>query len=94
MDDEERKKLINRLRRAEGQIHGIIEMLESKESCVPLLMQIAAVRGGLNQVSQRLISDHIKHCLVEVFKNGDEEAQSRKIADLIHIFTVYLGSKS
>ena len=59
--EEERKKLINRLKRVEGQIRGIIGMLENDAYCNDILIQSAAVNAAVNAFNKELLASHIRH---------------------------------
>jgi len=53
--EEERKKLINRLKRVEGQIRGIIGMLENDAYCNDILIQSAAVNAAVNAFNKNCL---------------------------------------
>lgn len=72
--DEEKKKLINRLNRIEGQVRGIRGMIEKDAYCADVLVQSAAVNAAINSFNKDLLSRHIHSCVVRDIKNGDEEA--------------------
>ncbi len=65
--------LISRLNRVEGQVRGIKGMIEKDIYCDDVLNQIAAAQAALNSVSKLVLENHIKGCLVEKIKNGDDE---------------------
>ncbi|MHB1152513.1 MAG: metal-sensing transcriptional repressor [Eubacteriales bacterium] len=65
--------LITRLNRVEGQVRGIKGMIEKDIYCDDVLNQIAAVQAALNSVSKLVLENHIKGCLVEKIKNGEDE---------------------
>ena len=67
------KDLMNRLSRIEGQVRGIKSMVEEDRYCVDVLTQVSAVQSALNSFSKRLLSNHIKTCVVEDIKAGNEE---------------------
>ena len=71
--DEEKKKLINRLNRIEGQVRGIRGMIEKDSYCADVLVQSAAVNAAINSFNKDLLSRHIHSCVVRNIKNGDEE---------------------
>ena len=71
--DEEKKKLINRLSRIEGQVRGIRGMIEKDAYCADVLVQSAAVNAAINSFNKDLLSRHIHSCVVRDIKNGDEE---------------------
>lgn len=70
--EEERKKLIHRLNRIEGQIRGIRGMVERDAYCPDILVQSAAASAAINSFNRDLIARHIKGCVVRNIKNGDE----------------------
>ena len=69
---EEKKRLINRLNRIEGQIRGIRGMIERNAYCNDILIQSAAVNAAVNAFNRDLIAHHIKSCVVRDLENGDE----------------------
>lgn len=69
---EERRKLINRLSRIEGQIRGLKGMLEKDRYCVDILTQSAAVSAALNAFNRALLADHIHSCVVRDIRQGDD----------------------
>jgi len=71
--EEDRKKLVNRLSRIEGQIRGIKGMLEKDCYCVDILTQSAAVSAAINAFNRELLSEHIHSCVVRDIRAGDEE---------------------
>ena len=70
---EELKRLTNRLNRIEGQIRGIRGMLERDAYCPDILTQAAAANAALNAFSRELLSNHIRSCVVDDIKAGNEE---------------------
>ncbi len=71
---EERQSLSNRLKRIEGQIRGIIRMLEEDAYCVDILTQVSAVSSALSGFSRELLSSHIKGCVSEEIRQGRSES--------------------
>ena len=70
--DEERKKLVNRLNRIEGQIRGIRAMVERDAYCPDILVQSAAANAAINSFNKDLIASHIRHCVVQGVREGDD----------------------
>lgn len=70
--DDERKKLLNRLSRIEGQIRGLKGMLEKDAYCPDILTQSAAVNAAVNAFNRELLASHIRHCVVRDVRNGDD----------------------
>lgn len=79
---DERKKLINRLNRIEGQIRGIKGMIENDQYCTDILVQSAAVNAAVNAFNRELISSHIKGCVTRDLKEGKEETVDELVVTL------------
>lgn len=58
--------IIKRLKRAEGHIRSIVEMIESGRSCLDIAQQMHAVEKAVEQAKKTLIQDHLDHCLEDV----------------------------
>ena len=71
--EEERRKLINRLKRVEGQIRGIIGMLENDAYCNDILIQSAAVNAAVNAFNKELLANHIRTCVADNIRQGNDE---------------------
>lgn len=69
---DEYTKLIHRLNRIEGQVRGIKSMVEEERYCVDILMQVSAIQSALNAFNKELLAEHVKTCVVEEIKNGNE----------------------
>lgn len=72
-DDKEYKDLINRLSRIEGQVRGVKGMIEKDAYCADILVQVSAINSALNSFNKVLLANHIKTCVSENIKNGNDE---------------------
>ena len=72
-DEDEYKKLINRLSRIEGQIRGIKGMVEKDAYCTDILVQVSAVNAALNAFNKELLSNHIRTCVAQDLRHGKDE---------------------
>ena len=70
--EKEYKDMLNRLSRIEGQVRGGKGMLEKDAYCVDILTQVAAINAALNSFNKVLLANHIKTCVVENVRNGDD----------------------
>lgn len=68
---EEYKCLMNRLCRIEGQIKGIKNMLENDAYCPDILIQVSAVNAALNSFNKVLLANHLKSCVIEDIRKGN-----------------------
>ena len=84
--EDERRKLMNRLNRIEGQIRGIKGMLEKDAYCADILTQSAAVSAAMNSFNKVLLSSHIHSCVVRDIRAGDD-AVVDELVDLIQKLT-------
>ncbi len=81
-DENEYKKLINRLNRIEGQVRGIKKMVEESAYCPDILIQVSAINAALNAFNKELLANHIKTCVCDDIKNGKEETVSELVSTL------------
>ena len=72
--EKERKNTINRLNRIEGQVRGIKKMVENNAYCPEILIQVSAVNAALNSFNKVLLAEHIRTCVAEDIRGGDEAA--------------------
>ena len=72
-DQAERKKLIHRLNRIEGQIRGIRAMVERDAYCPDILMQSAAVNAAVNAFNRDLVASHLRFCVSRDIRAGHDE---------------------
>lgn len=72
-DEKELKSLINRLSRIEGQVRGIKKMLDENAYCPDILIQVSAINAALNAFNKELLSNHIKTCVSNDIKKGNDE---------------------
>ena len=70
-NDEEYRKLMNRLNRVEGQVRGVKKMMEEEQYCVDILTQVSAIQAALNSFNKELLSSHIHSCVVSEIQNGN-----------------------
>jgi DNA-binding FrmR family transcriptional regulator len=74
--------VLNRLARIEGHVRAVRRMAEEERACTDLLVQLAAVKAAVEQVSRVVLSDHVESCLRGAAQTGaaDEEWQRLKEA--------------
>ncbi len=91
LETDEKKRLLARLKRAEGQVAAVRRMVEEDTYCVDVLLQIAAIRGALGKAGHVLLSSHLHHCVTEAMQNGDPDARARTMDELVEVFGRYGG---
>ncbi len=73
-NEKEVRDLTRRLNKIEGQVRGIRKMIEEDRYCVDILVQVSSVQSALNAFNKVLLSSHIKSCVVDDIKAGNEDA--------------------
>jgi len=76
-----------RLKRIEGQVRGINEMITADRYCIDVVTQIAAARAALRRVEEEILRDHVAHCVEHAISSGDKADQRRKIAELMDVIS-------
>ena len=87
LTDDEKAALRNRLRRAEGQVAAVARMIEADAYCVDVLTQLRAARAALAKVGGAVLESHLRRCVADAFREGDEAARDEKVAELMDVFT-------
>jgi DNA-binding FrmR family transcriptional regulator len=64
-------KLVRRLRIIEGQVRGLREMIEKDKYCIDVITQSSAIKQALSGVEDKLMEDHLAHCVVKQIKSGN-----------------------
>ncbi len=80
--DNDKKLIINRLNRINGQIKGITKMVESDAYCNDLLIQLSAVENSIKSLSSHILESHLYHCVPKALENGNYDT----IDELISLF--------
>ena len=71
---EHTKAVLNRLSRAIGHLQSVRKMVEDGRDCSEVLVQIAAVRSAIDNTGKLILQDHLKHCILEAAREGDQAA--------------------
>lgn len=71
--EQDQKALLNRLKRIEGQIKGLQGMIEKDAYCTDILTQVSAVNAALNAFSKNLLNNHIRTCVAEDIRKGNDD---------------------
>ncbi|MGN1337803.1 MAG: metal-sensing transcriptional repressor [Candidatus Coprovivens sp.] len=81
-NDEDKKNLIKRLNRVEGQVRGISKMVEEDRYCEDVLIQISAIINSLRSMSNELLKSHLATCVVDEIKKDNLEV----IDEVVNLF--------
>lgn len=81
-DEKEYKDLLNRLKRIEGQVRGVEGMLENNAYCTDILVQVSAISSALNSFNKVLLANHMKTCVADNIRNGNDEVIDELVCTL------------
>ena len=79
---EEKKLLINRLNRINGQVNGIKKMIETDTYCNDVLIQLKAVENSIRSLSNHVLENHLYNCVTRDLENGELDT----IDEVINLF--------
>ena len=85
MRQDNKPRLLNRLKRIEGQVRGVARMIEEDRYCIDVLTQIRAVRAALTRVESEMLKGHLDHCIESAIVRGDKAEQRQKASELIEL---------
>ncbi len=78
------KDIQARLKRAEGQIRGVIKMMEEEKNCKDIVSQLAAVRSAVDKVMALIVAQNLEKCIIEEQKNqGDTRRLVEEAIELL-----------
>jgi DNA-binding FrmR family transcriptional regulator len=69
--DQNKKQLLLRLRKIEGQVRGLHKMVEQDRNCIEVLRQITSVTGALRGVWTELVGEHLRGCVTRAVQTDD-----------------------
>lgn len=77
------KKLTNRLRRVEGQIRGLVKMMERDQSCRDVVTQMSAVRNAVDKTIGLVVSENLQQCLIQPQNEEERDQLIQEAMDLL-----------
>jgi DNA-binding FrmR family transcriptional regulator len=80
---EQKDNLMARLKRVEGQVKGIMRMIEDGRYCPDILQQIAAMSGAMDEVALILLQSHIKGCVTDAIQTQQGEESIEELMSII-----------
>lgn len=81
----DKQATINRLKRIEGQVRGVAQMVADDRYCIDILHQIQAVKAALAKAESGILKDHAACCVAEAIASGDGDVQRTKFSELIDL---------
>lgn len=77
------RRQLTRLRRVEGQVRGIAQMVEQGRYCVDILTQLQAARAALASIERDVLEVHANACVATAVNSGDAALQAEKLDELM-----------
>lgn len=85
--EQEKSKLVNRLKRIEGQIRGLQKMVEEDRYCVDVLVQVSSVNSALKQVGFALLERHTRTCVSSAVQSGEGDEYIEELMKVMKQFS-------
>jgi DNA-binding FrmR family transcriptional regulator len=85
--ERDQEAVVNRLKRIEGQVRGLIRMVEEDRECEDILIQISSAKSALHKTGQIILEDHLHHCIIEGVRAGREDETINKLSSAIEQFS-------
>lgn len=82
-DPEQKQKMVSRLRRIEGQVRGVQNMVDEERDCKEIFQQIAAIRSALQSASMTFLEEFATQCLLSINEETDLKQRELFIKDLV-----------
>ncbi len=82
----DKEATVKRLNRIEGQVRGIVRMIEEERYCIDTLQQMQAIKSALARVEDAILKDHAATCVATALASGKEKEQRKKFEELIDLF--------
>jgi DNA-binding FrmR family transcriptional regulator len=84
INQEAKKNATTRLKKIEGQIRGIMKMVENEKYCIDIINQITAAEKALNGVSSIIMRQHVESCVTEAVSKGKGKEMVNELIDTIY----------
>lgn len=85
--EDERRRIVNRLKRLEGQVRGLQTMVETGKDCDAVLTQMMAAKSAFDQVGLHIIAQSMKTCM----SDGSARTHDETIDDALTVFLKYVN---
>jgi DNA-binding FrmR family transcriptional regulator len=83
------KKVLNRLKRIEGQVRGVHNMIKNDRYCMDVLTQLSSVSSAINGVKDIILRRHLDFCVSAAIKSGDELEKKEKLDEVMEFLNKF-----
>jgi CsoR family transcriptional regulator, copper-sensing transcriptional repressor len=84
INEEAKKNAVTRLKKIEGQIRGIMKMVENEKYCIDIINQITAAEKALSGVSRIVMKRHVESCVTEAITKGQGKEMINELIETIY----------
>ncbi|HJN02160.1 MAG: metal-sensitive transcriptional regulator [Nitrospinota bacterium] len=81
--EDNNKKILNRLKRIEGQVRGVHNMIKNDRYCMDVLTQLSSVSSAINGVEDIILRRHLDSCVSAAIKSGKELEKKEKLDEVM-----------
>lgn len=89
MNEDQKAEVTKRLKRIEGQVRGIMNMINDNRYCIDILTQTKAITSAIEKVDSLILKQHLNTCVVNAMESGSKEDKDKKIDEIIQLFSKY-----
>lgn len=89
MNEQQARDAITRLKKIEGQVRGIIKMIENGRYCMDILSQTRAIVSGIRGVENKIMYQHLHTCVADTMKSDNQDDKRNKINEIMDVFTKF-----
>lgn len=82
----DRESVVRRLKKIEGQVKGLIRMIDDDRYCIDILHQIQATKAALTKTETELLRAHAGKCVDAALRQGTMQQKRKKIVELVSLF--------
>ncbi|MEX2442529.1 MAG: metal-sensitive transcriptional regulator [Alkalispirochaeta sp.] len=89
LDNKQKKLVRDRLNRIQGQIGGVMKMIESDRYCVDILTQTSAIVAAIRNTENIVIQNHFNTCVADALQSDNPAQQSEKTQEIMTLLASY-----
>jgi len=89
MNNQQAKEVSSRLKKIEGQVRGVIKMIEEDRYCIDILSQTRAIVSGIRKVEDIIMHQHLHTCVAESMKSDNKEDKNQKINEIMDVLSKF-----
>ena len=89
MNEQQAGDAVTRLKKIEGQVRGVIKMIEEGRYCIDILSQTRAIVAGIRGVENMVMHQHLQTCVADTMKSDDQVEKDKKVAEIMDVLAKF-----